>query len=127
MADPDRMNSPALPMLARILIATLFIGLGAERLLGAAGIGPLAGTALSNATLVLSALELAAGTLLAIGRRVRVLALLLAAFLIVDAVLSHPFWGHAGGEAHAQWLHFIKNIAVVGGLLLLAAETRGRR
>ncbi|MBN8480823.1 MAG: DoxX family membrane protein [Xanthomonadales bacterium] len=121
------MNSPALPMLARILIATLFIGLGAERLLGAAGIGPLAGTALSNATLVLSALELAAGTLLAIGRRVRVLALLLAAFLIVDAVLAHPFWGHAGGEAHAQWLHFIKNIAVVGGLLLLAAETRGRR
>lgn len=127
VADPDRMNSPVLATLARVLLAGLFVGLGAERLLGAAGIGPLAGTLLSNGTLVFSVLELVAGVLLAIGRQVRVLAVLLAAFLVVDAVLSHPFWRHAGSEAHMQWLHFLKNIAVVGGLLLLAASARGRR
>ncbi len=121
------MNSPALATLARVLLACLFIGLGAERLLGAAGIGPLAGTSLSNGTLVLSAVELVAGVLLAIGWQVRVLAVLIAAFLVVDAVLAHAFWRHAGGAAHAHWLHFLKNLAIVGGLLLLAGNARARR
>ena len=121
------MNSPTLVVLARVLLAGGFIGLGAERLLGAAGIGPLAGSALSNGTLVLSALELVAGLLLAIGWQVRILALLIAAFLVADAILAHPFWRHHGVDAHAQWLHFLKNLGVVGGLLLLAATVRGRR
>ena len=121
------MSSTAITTLARILLAGIFIGLGGERLLGAAGIGPLAGTALSNGTLVLSGLELVAGVLLAIGWQVRVLALLIAAFLVVDALLAHAFWRHQGIEAHAQWLHFLKNFAIVGGLLLLATSARGRR
>lgn len=121
------MNSHVVTVLARLLLAGLFIGLGGERLLGAAGIGPLAAAATSNGALALSALECVAGVLLAIGWQVRVLAVLIAAFLVADAVLAHPFWRFHGGEAHAQWLHFLKNLAIVGGLLVLAATARGRR
>ena len=121
------LNTSSISVIARVLLAGIFIGLGAERLLGAAGIGPLAGSAISNATLVLSALELVAGVLLAVGWQVRILALLIGAFLVVDAVLAHAFWRYLGAEAHAQWLHFLKNFAIVGGLLLLAANARGRR
>lgn len=121
------MHPATLVVLARVLLAGVFIGLGAERLLGAVGIGPLAGSVLSNATLALSALELVAGLLLALGWQVRLLAMLIAAFLVADAVLAHPFWRYSGSEAHAQWLHFLKNLGVVGGLLLLTATSRGRR
>ena len=37
-----------------------------------------------------------------------------------DAVLAHPFWQHGGVVFHAQLLHFLKNVAAIGGLLLLA-------
>lgn len=121
------MNSHAVTTFARILLVGVFIGLGGERLLGAAGIGPLAGASLSNGALVLSALELVAGLLLAIGWKVRILAVLFIAFLLADAVLAHPFWRHAGSAAHAHWLHFLKNLAIVGGLLLLATAARTRR
>lgn len=124
--EPD-LNTSSITLIARVLLAGVFIGLGAERLLGAAGIGPLAGSAISNGTLVLSALELVAGLLLAAGWQVRILALLIAAFLVADAALAHPFWRYRGAEAHAQWLHFLKNFAIVGGLLLLATTARGRR
>jgi putative oxidoreductase len=121
------MNHPLVLVMARLLIASIFIVLGGERLLGAAGIGPLAGASFSNVTLLLSAFELIVGLLIAVGWRVRPLALLMAAFLIVDAVLSHPFWRYTGSAQHAQVLHFFKNLSVIGGLLLLATMARRAR
>ncbi len=121
------MNHPLILVLARVLIAGIFIVLGGERLIGAAGIGPMAGVSLSNVTLLLSAFELIVGLLIAVGWQVRPLALLMAAFLIVDAALSHPFWRYSGSAQHAQILHFFKNLATVGGLLLLAAMARRTR
>jgi putative oxidoreductase len=123
------MNHPVFFAFARILIVCVFIGLGAERLLGAAGIGPAANITLSNGTLALSAFELIAGLLIAFGWQVRWLALLMAAFLTFDAALAHPFWRYAGTEQHAQLLHFLKNLSSIGGLLLLAivSGTKTRR
>lgn len=114
-------------VVARVLLAGVFIGLGAERLLGAAGIGPAAGLSLSPAALAFSAFELVVGVLIAFGWQVRLLALVMAAFLLVDAFLSHPFWQFSGTAQHAQWLHFLKNLAVIGGLLLLASLPVPRR
>ncbi|WP_440221589.1 DoxX family membrane protein [Dokdonella sp. MW10] len=121
------MTHPLVLVLARVLIASVFIVLGAERLLGAAGMGPLAGTSLSNGVLLLSLFELIAGTLIVVGWQVRALALVMAAVLLVDAVLAHPFWRFSGASQHAQLLHFFKNLATIGGLLLLAALGRRTR
>ncbi|TAJ55029.1 MAG: hypothetical protein EPN60_07350 [Nevskiaceae bacterium] len=114
-------------VVARALLASVFIGLGAARLLAGLGLIDGGGAVYSFGTLGFSAFELAAGLAIAIGWRVRWLALLMAAFLAIDAVLSHPFWSHQGAELHAQLLHFLKNLAAIGGLLLLSWVEGGGR
>ncbi len=57
--------------------------------------------------------------------RMRVAALVLAVFTLVATVVFHNFWGVAPDQAYVQQLMFYKNIAVVGGLLLLAAHGAG--
>ncbi|MDR6992375.1 hypothetical protein [Luteimonas sp. 3794] len=103
-------------VLARVLMASLFIVLGGWRVWGAIN-----GMALSNAALALSIGELVLGLLLLSGRRLRWTALAAAALLVADAALSHPFWAARAGAQDGQLLHFMKNIALAGGFLLLSA------
>jgi len=111
---------------ARILVASIFIVIGGERLLVGAGL--LESTdSFSAGVLVISALECLAGILVAIGVQVRWIAAIMAVLLIADAVASHPFWAVPGAELHDQLLHFAKNFAIVGGLLLLIDMEQRRR
>ncbi len=102
---------------ARILIPIVFVGLGLERLLIAAGV--LEGPPLSAGAVAFSVFELVAGVLVMIGWKVRWVAGLLALFIVVDAFLAHAFWTHPAIERHGQLLHFLKNFSTLGGLLLL--------
>ena len=102
---------------ARILIPVVFVGLGLERLLIAAGV--LAGPPVSPGAAVFSAFELVAGILVMVGWKVRWIAGLLALFIVVDAFFAHAFWTHPDIERHGQLLHFLKNFSTLGGLLLL--------
>lgn len=107
----------ALFVAARVLIPAVFVGLGLERLLVAAGV--LAGGPLSAGAVVLGAFELVAGLLVMLGWKVRWVAGLLALFILADAFAAHPFWRYAAAERHAQLLHFLKNLSTLGGLVLL--------
>jgi len=100
----------------RWALASLFVVLGGWRVWGAIN-----GVALSNTALLLSLGELVLGVLLLAGWRVRWVALVAAALLIADAVLSHPFWAVRAGLRDTQLLHFMKNVAIAGGFLLLSA------
>ena len=113
------MNSPALYIFARLLVASVFIGLGAERLLIAAGVFGQVVAPISAGAVAFSIFELAAGLAIAVGWKVRWVALVMALFLLVDAFAAHPFWVVAADERHDQLLHFLKNLASIGGLLLL--------
>lgn len=120
------MRSNTLFVLARILIASVFIGLGAERLLTASS---LLGGHLSSNPMVwgFAIFEFGAGLAIAFGWQARWVGLLMAIFLAADAWLSHPFWLHSGPALHGQLLHFLKNVSAIGGLLMLAwAETLRR-
>lgn len=108
--------------LAQWLLASVFLVKGGYRLWNA-----LHGVPTSNAALGFSAAEFLLGLLLAAGWRTRAMALLAAALMLVDAALSHKFWLLAGAGQGAQLLHFMKNIGLVGGLLLLAAVATGKR
>jgi len=112
------MSSPLLYLAARFLIASVFIGLGAERLLMAAGV--ISGGPVSAGTIAFSVFELVAGLAIVFGWQVTWVSLVMAAFLVVDAFASHPFWAVEAAERHGQVLHFLKNLAAIGGLLLLA-------
>jgi putative oxidoreductase len=67
------------------------------------------------------ALELVGGLMLAVGWRTRLAAFALAVFCISAAVLFHNQLGDRG-----QLLHFEKDLAIAGGLLVLAVAGAGR-
>ncbi|MEK7953189.1 DoxX family protein [Luteolibacter soli] len=113
------MKQPIPYVVARMLIASVFVGLGAERLLVKAGV--LNGrTPPAVAGTLLSIFELLAGIAIMVGWQAGRLSLLLMVFLTVDAFMAHPFWTYGGVEQHDQLLHFLKNLATIGGLLLLS-------
>lgn len=77
--------------------------------------------------LVLAALvELIGGACLIIGFKTRTAAALLLLFLIPATYLFHDFWNVGGADKQLQTLMFLKNIAIMGGLLLLIACGSGR-
>ena len=67
------------------------------------------------------ALEIGCGVLILLGYYTRPAALLLAGFCIATAVLFHIKLGN-----HNELLHFEKDLAIAGGLLVLFAHGAGR-
>jgi uncharacterized membrane protein YphA (DoxX/SURF4 family) len=92
--------------------------------------GPLAeritGVAVDTETLVRlnGAVMVGAGLLLATGRLRRLASVTLAASLMPTTYAGHPFWNEADDAMKAQQrIHFMKNLSMLGGLLLAAADT----
>ena len=108
--------------IAQWLLASVFLVLGGYRLWQA-----LHGMPTANATLAFSTGEVLLGVLIAAGWRLQPVSLLAAALLVADAVLSHRFWTLAGGAQYAQLLHFMKNIGLAGGLVLLSSAGGAKR
>lgn len=72
-------------------------------------------------------IQLVAGTLLALGWWPRLSALALAGTLVPTTLAGHPFWRVEDKEERTrQRIHFLKNAAMLGGLLIAAADTGGR-
>jgi putative oxidoreductase len=68
-----------------------------------------------------------AGALLALGRFPRVASTVLAATLVPTTVAAHAFWNEQDPEVRArQKVQFLKNLGLLGGLLLAAVDTEGR-
>ncbi|MBV2210108.1 MAG: hypothetical protein KUL77_11165 [Thermomonas sp.] len=109
--------------LAQWLLASVFIVMGGFRLWQA-----LHGIPTSNNTLLMSTGEVLLGVLMIAGWQLRAITLLAAAALIADAALSHPFWRYSGGTVLAtELLQFMKNMGLVGGLVLLSTAGGAKR
>ncbi len=68
-----------------------------------------------------------AGAMLGIGRFPRLSALVLAASLVPTTYVEHPFWVEKDDEVKKQQRQaFLKNAALLGGLLIASADTEGR-
>lgn len=73
------------------------------------------------------AVQFAAGTLLAIGWAPRLSALAIAGTLVPTTAAGHRFWEEDQPEQRMQQrIHFLKNLAMFGGLLIAAADNDGR-
>ncbi|WP_262413813.1 DoxX family protein [Actinacidiphila acidipaludis] len=78
-------------------------------------------------TQINAAVQVGAGLLLAAGRLPRLSSLTLAATLVPATLDAHRFWTVEDPEERAvQRRHFMKNVSLMGGLLLAAADTHGR-
>jgi uncharacterized membrane protein YphA (DoxX/SURF4 family) len=74
-----------------------------------------------------AAADVVAGFTLATDRAPRLSALVLAGSLVPTTVVGHPFWAEKDKAARKQQLvHFLKNLGLLGGLLLAVADTGGR-
>jgi putative oxidoreductase len=72
------------------------------------------------------AVQVVAGSLLAIGRFPRLSAAALAASLIPTTAAGHRFWeSNDKQERTQQKVHFLKNVSMLGGLLIAAGDTAG--
>jgi uncharacterized membrane protein YphA (DoxX/SURF4 family) len=71
--------------------------------------------------------KVAAGTLFAFGRLPRISALALAASTVPTTLAGHRFWEHDDPkERFGQLSHFLKNLGLLGGLLIAAVDTEGK-
>lgn len=76
---------------------------------------PLSPLLLLTATLF----ELIGALSVLLGIKERLGATLLILFLIPTTVIMHPFWFMEGSEKELQLVHFLKNLAILGGLFIL--------
>ncbi|MDH1655293.1 DoxX family protein [Pseudomonas mosselii] len=117
-------------LLARILLMILFVLSGWSKLSGFEGtvgyMTSLGAPAPMLAAAVAVIMELLVGILLILGFYTRPLALLFALFVLGTALLGHPFWNMVEPERSANMTQFLKNLAIVGGMLLLAVTGAGR-
>ena len=71
--------------------------------------------------------KVVAGTMLALGKFPRLASTALAASIIPTTLAGHRFWEETDPEAkQAQQIHFFKNVGLLGGLLIAAADTEGK-
>ena len=65
--------------------------------------------------------ELGGGIALIVGWKARWVALALAAFTLVASLVFHNFWDMQADAVMANTLFFYKNVAVIGGMLMVFA------
>lgn len=70
--------------------------------------------------------QVGAGALLALGKVPRLSAAVLAGSLVPTTLAGHRFWEKDGPDRAAQQVHFLKNVAMFGGLILAMGDTDGR-
>lgn len=121
--------------LGRLLLGALFVISGAGKIMAWEGtLGHIQGRGFPvtdvygypASQIILAAviaLEVVGGLMLITGLGAKVAAVALAAFTIAAGVIFHDFWvvGDAAQYMN-QFNHFMKNVAIAGGLLVVAAQ-----
>jgi putative oxidoreductase len=128
-------------MLGRPMLAAVFVVGGYGTLLNPERVSPIAEPVVEpladripvvpkeakTAVRLNSAVQVAAGVMLGLGRFPRLAALALAGTLVPTTYAGHRFWEMDDQESRAQQrIHFLKNLSMLGGLLIAAADTGGR-
>jgi len=109
------------PLAARILISVLFIVSGFGMVAGFRGTVAYIGSKGLPLPVLGAAgaigIELGGGIMLVAGFETRLAAAAIFVFTALSAVLFHNFWAAPAGQAENQKIHFMKNVAILGGLL----------
>ena len=120
--------NPAM-LLGRLFLALLFVVSGIGKIAGYAGTAALMaskGLPLVEILLPLTILvELGGGLMLAIGWKTRWAAAVLFLFLIPTTLIFHQFWGIDPKMVQMQKVNFLKNVAIMGGMLMVLAMGAG--
>lgn len=127
--------------LARPMLAGIFVAGGAESLRQAPAMAPVAEPVAppiarrlpvhlpedpTQLVRINGAAQVLGGLALATGRLPRLASLVLAGTLVPTTLAGHRFWEETDSAAKAnQQQHFLKNVGLLGGLILAALDTGG--
>ena len=127
---PQVAARPATALVGRVFLAAIFLVSGVSKFtdMGSSiAYAESAGLPWAEGLVPLAAVvEVLGGLSILFGAVTRIGALALAGFLVISAFYFHDYWNLVGAERQAQMAHFLKNMAIFGGMLLLIAEGAGR-
>lgn len=117
-------------LLGRLALGAIFVKSGLQKLMGlGAFAASLAGRGLpasSTWAVIGATIEFAGGVLIVFGFRAREASLLMVLFVMVATGISHRVWDYADAARRLQESQFFKNLAILGGFLLLYVAGAGR-
>ena len=120
------------PLLGRTLLALIFIFAGFHKITGFEGTaGYMASHGLPMPQVLLAAtivIELIGGLMILLGWQARLAAAAIFLFLIPTTLIFHAFWNVNPADGMAlqnQMNHFMKNLAIMGGMLYIVAYGSG--
>lgn len=122
-------NASGLLLIGRILMGALFLVAGLRKSMAIAGTAaymakngvPMADVLVYGAV----ALEILGGLALILGWKTKPVAWILGIFVLVITPIFHAFWTFPPEQYVGQLNHFLKNLAIVGGLAYIAAFGAG--
>jgi putative oxidoreductase len=127
-ANPS-LNSTLL-LVSRVLIAGVFLVFGIRKLMavaGTAGYFTKLGLPMADILVWLVILiEVGGALLLIVGWQTRLVAWIMAAFVVLATLAAHRYWEFEAAQYVAQLTNFMKNLAITGALLMVAACGPGR-
>jgi putative oxidoreductase len=123
--------NPYVPLLARIYLAALFLVSGIQKAMAFAGtaayfgkIGLPAPEAMAAIAVVV---EIGGALLIILGFKTRLAAWGLAIWVVIAMFVGHRFWQFSDpAQFNAQMIQFLKNLAILGGFMMLAVAGPGR-
>ena len=139
---------PALVTLGRILFAVLFVFSGATKLMDLAAtaqmtekivlpaiVAPytaqletITGMPLAQLLAIASgALEVICGVMIALNFGARFFAIVLILFVAAATFYFHDFWNQTGADAKGNMVHALKNLSIIGALLIIAGTGRAAK
>jgi putative oxidoreductase len=123
-------QNDVLCLVGRILLALMFLVGGIDKIMGFDGNVKYAqtnGVPMANiAVYVAIAIELGMGLLLVAGFQTRLAAIVLTIFILSTLFFFHQYWNMEGGPRGINRVIFFKNVAVIGGMLMLMVAGPGR-
>ena len=119
------MNPSATLLVGRILMAALFLNAGLRKAFAygaTVGYFTKLGFPMPEAMAVIApVIEIGGALMLIVGWKSRQAAWLLALFCVIAGFAAHRFWQFDAAQYANQMNHFMKNWAIAGGLMILAA------
>lgn len=117
------------PLVGRVLLALIFILAGINKITGFGGtVGYIEAYGLPMAqvaAIVAIIVELGGGIMIAVGWKARWAAAALFVFVLIASVVFHAFWAVEADQVQLQNIMFMKNIAIMGGLLYIMVHGSG--
>lgn len=117
------------PLVGRVMLALIFVISGFSKIGGFAGTAAyMAGQGLPMSEVLLVAtiiVELGGGLMIVIGWQARWAALAIFLFIIPATLMFHAFWAADAAQYQNQLNNFMKNLAIMGGMLYIVAYGSG--